>query len=154
MNTINDEERLSRIPASERILLLSHCLRHTDTCQNKYGKWGLECRDCNAECSINRLRQAALNLGYKGICIAPGGRMALKYVKETNPRGIVAVACQMELEEGTQGVTHLYPDEAGMPTIVVVPLSKDGCVDTEVDEERALEIIALGCSRELAQIKV
>ena len=35
-----------------------------------------------------------------------------------------------------------------MPSIVVVPLTTDGCVDTEVDEEQALEVIASGCSLE------
>ncbi|HEY82755.1 MAG TPA: DUF116 domain-containing protein [Dehalococcoidia bacterium] len=138
------EEKLAQIDPSQRILLLPHCLRRVDTCQAKYTKQGLQCVECNPDCTINRLRQAALKLGYKGVCIAPGGQLALRYVKETSPKGIVAVACTKELEEGVHSVTELAGDEA--PPIVIVPLSKDGCVDTEVNEKKALAMIALGCS--------
>lgn len=149
MNNGSAEERLLRIPPSQRILLLPHCLRRSQTCQGKYGTRGLECYECNPDCSVNRLRQAAINLGYKGVCVAPGGRLAVNYVKETQPEAIVAVACQKELEEGIHGVQELNgrPEEPA-PVIVIIPLARDGCVDTEVDEERALELIALGCSLE------
>lgn len=151
MNTTSAEERLSLVDPSQRILLLPHCLRCSETCQGKYGKWGLECCECNPDCTINHLRKAAMNLGYKGVCIAPGGRLAVNYVKENRPRAIVAVACQKELEEGVHGVQELTDSDDLMPPIVVIPLTKDGCVDTEVDEEQALEIITLGCSLELAK---
>ena len=29
--------------------------------------------------------------------------------------------------------------------IAIIPLTKDGCVDTEVDIEEALRVVALGC---------
>ena len=52
-----------------------------------------------------------------------------------------------ELEEGVCAVNNL----AGLkgiakknnPVIVVVPLLKDGCVDTEVDEDEAIRVINL-----------
>lgn len=72
----------------------------------------------------------------------------MRYVKENSPKGIVAVACQKELEEGIHGVCELSGSNKLTPPIVIVPLVKDGCVDTEVNEEQALEMIALGCSRE------
>jgi hypothetical protein len=149
VNTASVEERLSLIHPSQRILLLPHCLRPSQTCLGKYTKQGLEClEDCAEDCTIGRLRRAALRLGYKGVCIAPGGRLAVGYVKENSPKGIVAVACQKELEEGIHGVRELSgSDELTLP-IVVIPLTKDGCVDTEVDEEQALKIVALGCSME------
>lgn len=146
MNTGNTEERLSRIPPSQRILLVPHCLRRSQTCQGKYGKWGLECSECNPDCSVNHLRQAAIELGYKGVCIAPGGRLAVNYLKETHPEAIVAVACQKELEEGIDAVRELSSSNEPTPVIAIIPLAKDGCVDTEVDEEQALKLIALGCS--------
>lgn len=151
MNTDSAEERLLRIPASQRILLLPHCLRRSQTCQGKYGKRGLECCECTPDCSVNRLRQAAINLGYKGVCIAPGGRLAVNYVKEMCPEAVVAVACQKELEEGVHDVQGLDKDNEPEPVMVIIPLARDGCVDTEVDEERALELITLGCS--LAPVK-
>lgn len=145
------EERLAFIDNSERILLLPHCLRRSETCQGKYTKHGLECCGCNPECPVNRLSQMAIKLNYKGVCVAPGGRLAINYVKETRPRAIVAVACQKELDEGIRSVREIDGEDCSDTIIVVIPLSKEGCVDTEVDEEEALEIIALGCSAELAK---
>ncbi|HEX2922430.1 MAG TPA: DUF116 domain-containing protein, partial [Chloroflexota bacterium] len=103
---------------------------------------------CAEDCVVGRLRRAALELGYKGVCIAAGGTMALNYVAEQDPRGIVAVACERELAEGIDGVRGLPVDGKEPPVIVIVPLLKDGCVDTEVDEQLALETIASGCYAE------
>jgi len=72
----------------------------------------------------------------------------VKYVKEKSPKTIVAVACQKELEEGIHGVQELNDGSKSMLPIVIIPLVKDGCVDTEVDEEQALKMITLGCSLE------
>jgi len=89
------------------------------------------------------LRQAALDLDYKGVCVAPGGRLAVTYISETRPDAIVAVACQKELEEGIANVGGL-DDNGYRPLIVVIPLSRDGCVDTEVEVGPALEIVSTG----------
>lgn len=143
--TNSAEAELSRVEPSRRVLLLSHCLRRTETCRGKYTRRGLDCAGCDAVCAVNRLRQAALALGYKGVCVAPGGRLALTYIQENRPGAVVAVACQKELEEGVHGVSELTAGSQTVIPIVVVPLSKDGCVDTEVDVELVLEKLALGC---------
>lgn len=137
------QEELFHIPPEERVLLLPHCLRPSETCPGKYSKQGLLCPDdCSEPCSIRVLREAAMNLHYKGVCVAPGGALALRFVKETNPKGVVAVACDKELELGIHGLEcAAQNDEAEMPAIVVVPLLKDGCVDTEVDVELALRTL-------------
>jgi hypothetical protein len=36
-------------------------------------------------------------------------------------------------------------EENVQPTLVIVPLLKDGCIDTEVDYKKAVEIISIGC---------
>ena len=101
MKTISVEEELSRVDTSERVFLLSHCLRPSQTCPSKFDKKGLACpEDCSQDCVIRRLKEIAFRLGYKGVCIAAGGAMALRFIKEYNPRGIVAVACDKELAEG------------------------------------------------------
>ncbi len=143
--TQHDITNLAAIPAGRRILLLPHCLRHSDICQAKYSKLGLECAECNSECAINRLRDAALRLGYKGVCVAPGGRLAVNYIRQTRPDGIVAIACQKELDEGVGSVNDLGGDNYH-PAVVVISLTRDGCVDTEVDLEPALKIVSAGCS--------
>jgi hypothetical protein len=145
------EGKLALIDASERILLLPHCLRRSETCQGKYTKWGLECCGCNPGCPVNRLSCVAIKLGYKGVCVAPGGRLAVNYVKEIRPRAIVAVACQKELDQGIRSVREMDGEDISAIPIVVIPLSKDGCIDTEVDVEQALETVSLGCSLELVK---
>lgn len=141
------EQLLAEVSPAERVLLLSHCLRPSQTCPGKVHKRGLVCPEgCTEDCVLGRLRQAALALGYKGVCIASGGSMAYKFVAEQKPRGIVAVACPKELAEGVEAVLDLASSNDEAPAIVVVPLTKDGCVDTEVDEAQALAAISLGCA--------
>jgi hypothetical protein len=147
-----EEMKLARIVPLDRILLLPHCLRRSATCQAKYGSMGLECNKCNDQCPVNILRNRALSLGYRGVCVAPGGRLALAYVRETKPRGILAVACDKELKEGIEGVTSTFAGSC--PVIVVVPLTKNGCIDTEVDLAYALEKVALGYDVESSQIRM
>ena len=131
---------LSQIAPAERILLLPHCLRQSNTCAATYNQDGLQCQGCSPDCAVNRLRTAAQDKGYQAVCIAPGGKLALKFIKKKKPAAIVAVACDKELAEGIQGVKDLEK-EAINPVMVVVPLSKDGCVDTEVNIEDAIKII-------------
>ncbi|MBN1189266.1 MAG: DUF116 domain-containing protein [Dehalococcoidales bacterium] len=137
-------KQLYRVEPCQRILLLPHCLRRSQTCTARYDREGLQCQACNPECPVNLLRTAALESGYLGVCVAPGGRMAVQYVKEKRPRAIVAVACEKELEEGVEGVKSLARDSIS-PLIVVIPLLKNGCLDTEVDIEQSVEIIRTGC---------
>ena len=147
MNEI--EERLVAVDPPYRVLLLAQCLRPSQTCPGKFDKKGLACpEDCSEDCVIGRLREFALGLGYSGVCVAAGGAMALRFVKEHNPRGIVAVACYRELGEGVDGVKELFEDNEEIPAIVVLPLLRDGCVDTEVDEEQVLKALALGSATE------
>ncbi|MHB0858772.1 MAG: DUF116 domain-containing protein [Anaerolineae bacterium] len=144
--------RLCETDPSRRVLLLSHCMRPSQTCPGKFGKQGLVCPDdCDQDCVIGRLRRAALALGYEDVCVAAGGKMALRFVKEHNPLGIVAVACHKELLEGLEGVQELGESTPNPPVVVGVPLTQDGCVDTRVDETQALEAIALGCNMVMAQ---
>lgn len=149
MKVSNVAQRLSQVAPAQRVLLLSHCLRPSQTCPGKFNKQGLTCpQDCSEDCLLARFKDLASKLGYKGVCIAAGGAMALRFVKEYNPEGIVAVACNKELAEGVEGVKKMAGDERKAPPILLIPLLSDGCVDTEVDEERVLQAIALGCSLE------
>jgi hypothetical protein len=143
--TIHGDDRLLDVHPSERVLLVSHCLRPSKGCRAKTGAWGIECVGCNPSCQVNIMKTTALESGYKAVCIAPGGSLALKFVREHKPKGIVAVACKKELEEGIENVRKLSDgEECRAPAIVIVPLTKDGCVDTEVDIEVAVGKITLG----------
>ena len=145
MSEQHDITRLASIVAAHRILLLPHCLRRAETCKARYDKAGLQCVSCTPDCAINRLREAALRLGYHGVCVAPGGRLAVNYISEHRPKAIVAIACEKELEEGVNNV-HGLAASVYRPLIVIIPLTRDGCVDTEVDVERALDVLSIGCA--------
>lgn len=135
-------ERLAGIPMGERVLLLPHCLRPSQACPGRASRNGLACpADCTVKCPIGTLREEAHRLGYKGVCIAPGGALALRFVQDTTPRAVVAIACAKELREGEEAVWGL---EGPRPEVVVLPLSRDGCVDTEVNLDEALALLRAG----------
>ena len=138
--------KIENIDFKNRILLISTCLRNSKSCKAKMGTSGLQCRDdCPKPCSIGQLRKLAEKKGYKGVCIASGGSMALKYVEEKKPQEIIAIACKKELEEGALAIKELNNKSKftgnDMPIIKMIPLTKDGCVDTEVDVISAAKII-------------
>lgn len=148
MKALSVEEELARVIPSQRVLLLSHCQRPSQTCPGKFEKAGLRCPDdCRETCNLAVLRRTAIELGYLGVCIAAGGAQALKFVKDKRPGGVVAIACHKELDEGVTAINALVgADFDVMPPVVTVPLLRDGCVDTEVDMGLALAAIRLGCS--------
>ncbi len=139
---MGEPRELARIPPGERVLLLPHCLRPSQTCPGRPSRQGFQCpADCAEACPIKILRQEALRLGYKGVCVAPGGALALRFVQETRPRAVVAVACAKELQEGEEAVASLGSEQ---PLVAVVPLSRDGCVDTEVNLGEVLALLRAG----------
>ena len=137
----SSDGKVAAVPFEERVLLLPHCLRPSQDCPGKMTKTGLDCTGCtHTECAIYQLRQAALKAGYSGVCVAPGGRMAVRFLVEHQPRGVVAVACPQELREGIEAIDKIQWDVV-KPAVSVIPLTKDGCVDTEVDVALARTII-------------
>jgi hypothetical protein len=135
---------LDGIPPGERVLLLPHCLRPSETCPGRPSREGFRCpADCKEECPIRTLREEAVRLGYKGVCIAPGGSLALRFVQDAAPQAVIAVACAKELAAGEEAVAGLGPTP---PLVVVIPLSRDGCVDTEVSLDSALNLLRAGTS--------
>jgi len=138
---ITDVAELASVPFSQRVLLLPHCLRPSLDCPGKITKEGLDCGDCDrADCAIYQLRTTAMEAGYAGVCVAPGGRLAVRYLAEHEPAGVVAVACDKELEEGLAAVDQREWN-GSKPIVAVIPLLQDGCVDTVVDVPLAREVI-------------
>lgn len=146
LKKIKRQNKIENIDFKDRILLISHCLRNSKSCKAQMSKAGLQCRnDCPNPCSIGQLRKLAERKGYKGVCIVPGGSMAIKYVEEKQPREIIAIACKKELNEGIEAIRELKNKSKfngkDMPIIKTIPLTKDGCIDTEVDVISAAKII-------------
>ncbi len=132
---------VASVPFSQRVLLLPHCLRPSQDCPGKMTKQGLNCTGCSlTDCAIYKLRAAATEVGYGGVCVAPGGRLAVRFLVEHQPAGVIAIACDKELEEGLEAIAQMEWED-DRPIVVTFPLSQDGCVDTKVDVETAREII-------------
>lgn len=142
-----DPESMREIAPENRVLLLPQCLRPSKQCNAHYDRdEGLLCESCTEACPINQLKTAAEKRNFGGVCIAPGGSLAIRYVEAHQPQGIVAVACHMELELGIQAVTSLSNNGNNPPNTVVlltIPLRRDGCVDTGVDLETVTKTINL-----------
>lgn len=146
MNPSEKQEKMALLKAidpEDRVLLLPHCLRRSEHCQATYERGlGLQCKKCDPDCPVNRILQIAEARGLGGICVAPGGSIAVEYLKKHKPRGILAVACPKELVMGVESVGSMS-DNGWEPVVVTIDLLKDGCVDTEVDVELVKEFVNL-----------
>lgn len=139
---MTDKAALDSIPFGDRVLLLPHCLRPSNECPGKMTKQGMNCEGCTiTDCAIYQLRSTADEMGYGGVCVAPGGRLAIRFLIQHQPAAVIAIACDKELEEGLEAVAQTEW-EGEQPIVVTFPLSEDGCVDTVVDVEAAREIIS------------
>ena len=79
---------VSEIPFARRVLLLPHCLRPSEDCPGKMTKQGLDCAGCTrVECAIYQLRASAIEVCYGGVCVAPGGRLAVRFLIESLLQG-------------------------------------------------------------------
>ncbi len=58
----------------------------------------------------------------------------------------MAVACDKELAAGVSSVKEATAKGLPLPSMLVIPLLQDGCVDCEVDEDEAIRTIRLDCS--------
>jgi hypothetical protein len=139
---VTKKATVDSIPFEERVLLLPHCLRPSNDCPGKMTKQGMNCAGCTiTDCAIHQLRSTANEAGYGGVCVAPGGRLAIRFLVERQPAAVIAIACEKELEEGLEAVAQAEW-EGQQPVVVTFPLLEDGCVDTVVDVEAAREVIS------------
>jgi geranylgeranyl diphosphate synthase type II len=132
---------VSSVPFERRVLLLPYCLRPSRDCPGEMTRQGLNCGECQwEECAIYQLRSAAEEAGYQGVCVAPGGRLVLRYLVEQQPEGVVAIGCDRELEDGREAMEGMKW-QCGRLHATGVPLLENGCVDTVVDLEAARSVI-------------
>lgn len=120
------------------MLLLPHCLQDSE-CPHKITMDVTNCKKCH-KCSVCDL----IELGEKYhaiVKVASGGTLARKFIEESKPRGVVAVACERDLSLGIQ-------DAVEIPVIGVLNCRPNGpCFNTNVviaDVEQALKAICEG----------
>lgn len=128
-------EQVAAVPHNRRLLLLPHCLKHSQGCPADYDEFGLDCEKCGA-CSIADFRGEAEKLGYK-VLVAEGSPIVLKIIVSGHVDAIVGVACLNVLEKAIDKILL-----AGIPCMAVPLLSSD-CRDTSVDEDWVAEMVQL-----------
>ena len=126
--------KFSAVPFSERIILVPQCMRNVSKCKAKETGAYYICTECMA-CKAGSISKKSNELGYKGLYILKGGRIVEKLIAELNPKAIAAVAC---FYEGSEGIKLC---EKNNITVQFVALTKDGCVDTDVNLDEVIEVI-------------
>lgn len=119
------KHRFTSTPYHERIVLLPQCLRSKD-CTAQLGEYGYICKNCG-KCKIYGISQIAKKLKYKDIFILSGGRIVKKIFNKMKIKACIGVACVHELVLG-----GFIAEKFGV-AVQAVQLTKDGCVDTDVD---------------------
>lgn len=106
------------------LLLIPHCLQSYD-CEFKITSCVRNCRRCG-KCVINDLIQFS-DEHHIMLSVAPGGTLAREIIKEYQPKLIIAVGCERELESG---INDVYP----LPVIGILNQKPNGpCKNTVID---------------------
>ncbi len=126
-NKVN-EKRFKKISRDDKILVLPHCLRHSD-CEANLETAGLVCKNCN-RCVIGVLKDQGEDLGYQ-VFIIPGSTFLKKIIEENDFKAVLGVACYQDLNLAMMKLNKF--------SCQGVPLLRDGCVNTKVDYKAVLE---------------
>jgi uncharacterized protein len=114
------------------LILLPHCLQDSE-CPHKITMDITNCQHCGKCCIAD-----IIDLGEKYhtvIKVATGGTLARKFIEESKPRGVVAVACERDLSMGIQ-------DASSLPVIGVLNCRPYGpCFNTSVELDKVEEAI-------------
>jgi hypothetical protein len=117
----------------KRILVFPQCLR-SPKCPAPLTRYGIQCQECG-RCAISKLKKKAESVGYT-VYIVPGGSFVKRIVEKDHPSAALGVACGYELNYSMMEISNFCPIQG-------VPLLKDGCYCTKVDEELVSEMILL-----------
>jgi hypothetical protein len=126
--------RFAAVPFARRIVLVPQCLRKLGACKAKETGRGYECAECMA-CPAGRILREAKGLGYKGVFMLKGGRAIAGLVAAEKPEAVVGVACDYE------GALGMLQCERAGAAVQFVPLSRDGCADTDVDLDEVMSVL-------------
>jgi hypothetical protein len=130
-----NEERYAATAFNERVIFVPQCMRNVEKCTAKEAGSYYLCAECGG-CKIAGLNKKARELGYKQLYILKGGRTVEKLLNEQQPKAVVGVACFFE---GAMGMELCEKFKA---IVQFVPLTKDGCVNTDLDLEHGLSVLA------------
>jgi hypothetical protein len=123
-----------RTPYADRLILVPQCLRSTEKCQATEYSNEYICAGCGA-CKVALIVRRAGELGYAGVRILKGGSAVSRLLRELKPKAVLGIACSTE---GIMGM--IWSERAGLP-VLCVPLSKDGCSDTDVALSEVMSVM-------------
>jgi hypothetical protein len=122
------------VPFAERVVFAPHCMRNSEKCAAKeMGSYYL-CMECG-HCKAGAISAKCKELGYKAFYLLKGGRAVEKLLKEHAPKAVVGIACYYE---GLQGMEQA---SKGNATVQFVPLTRDGCVNTDVNIADVFQVL-------------
>ncbi|MDI6792709.1 MAG: DUF116 domain-containing protein [bacterium] len=111
-------------------LLAPSCLQNKD-CTAKITNDIQECRRCG-RCNVKDLLEMA-ETRQLPLMVVTGGTVARERVKENNYGGVIAIACERELETG---IRDAFP----LPVIAIINERPEGpCVNTRIDMKKVEE---------------
>lgn len=126
-------DTIRRIPYERRLLLLPRCLANPDVCRAETDSIGLLCAQCGG-CVIGTIQAKAEKLGYITM-VAEGTTVVSKLLSSGKVDSVIGVGCLSSLHKIFPVMSeHAIPGQG-------IPLLNDGCVNTELDLEWALNII-------------
>ena len=128
-NKVN-KARFDKIPHEEKIIVLPHCLRSAQ-CEASLKETGIKCTYCG-KCAIGVIKKKAEPMGYR-VFIVPGSSFVKKIVQQNKFKGVVGVACHVDLNQTMMALEKFSPQG--------VLLSTSGCFETKVDVSKVLETI-------------
>ena len=128
-------DTVASIPYERRLMLLPQCLRDFENCPAEMDEFGLLCEECG-RCSIGELQSLAEELGYV-VLVAEGSTVVTRLLDSGKVDAVVGVSCLNALEKS-------FPHMAdGAVPGLAIPLTVDGCLNTETDVEHVREAIRL-----------
>lgn len=134
-----DRDRFFETPINKRVVFLPHCSRkHMDKrCDADFKKTthSYFCNTCSDDCLINQATKLAKEHGYDAY-VLPGGSCILDILKRHRYKAVFGVACTYELDFGAKCLeAKNIPGQA-------LPLTKNGCADTEFNLKIYEEILS------------
>jgi hypothetical protein len=128
-NSIN-EDIFRDLHPRDKMVFIPQCLRNSRKCRAKLTGLGYKCKEC-CRCKARRIREKAEFLGYR-VFVVPGDSMVFNIVKRFRPKAVFGVGCIKELV--------IAFEEIGIPARTV-ELSRDGCINTDVDMVRIFDVL-------------
>jgi hypothetical protein len=127
------KDAISKLNREHVFVFLPQCLRNSKTCKATLGEEGWICAKCSGyrKCKVYKIKKKAEEKGHR-VFICPGGSMVMKIIKKHKPKAVIGVACIKE-------ITMAF-DEIKVPGCGI-ELSRDGCINTDVDLSKVFEIL-------------